>query len=85
MGTDLHPVFDASHGVVIKNADGTYSNLNGEAIETVTAKVGSVVSVYDMQGRQVRASVPTTNALQGLPQGMYILRGTSASRKAMVK
>lgn len=85
LGTDLHPVFDASHGVVIKNADGTYSNLNGEAIETVTAKVGSVVSVYDMQGRQVRASVPTTNALQGLPQGMYILRGTSASRKAMVK
>lgn len=44
-----------------------------------------MVSVYDMQGRQVRASVPTTNALQGLPQGMYILRGTSASRKAMVK
>lgn len=85
LGTDLHPVFDASHGVVIKNADGTFSNQSGDAVEAVVAQVGLIVSVYDVQGRQVRASVPAASALQGLPKGMYILRGTSASRKVMVK
>ncbi|MGN1256855.1 MAG: T9SS type A sorting domain-containing protein, partial [Bacteroidaceae bacterium] len=85
LGTDLHPVFDASHGVVIKNADGTFSNQEGDAVEAVIAQMGLIVSVYDVQGRQVRASVPAASALQGLPKGMYILRGTSASRKVMVK
>ncbi|MGN0233673.1 MAG: T9SS type A sorting domain-containing protein [Bacteroidaceae bacterium] len=85
LGTDLHPVFDASHGVVIKNADGTFSNAGGDAVEGVLAKIGAIVSVYDVQGRQVRSAVPATRAMQGLPKGMYILRGTSVSRKVMVK
>lgn len=84
IGSDLHPVLDASHGIVVKNEDGTYSN-DGTALSRVEGTLGQTVAVYDVQGRLVRSAMSVGQALNGLPKGMYILRGTSASRKVMVK
>lgn len=84
LGTDLHPTLYPESGVVVKK-DGSYVNESGDAVESIAAKVGATVSVYDVQGRLVRPSQPASKALMGLPKGMYILRGASASRKVMVK
>lgn len=84
LGTDLVPVLFADHGIVVEK-DGTFTNMGGDAIENVEATLGETASVYDVQGRLVRPAMPVSQALQGLPQGMYILRGTSVSRKVLVK
>lgn len=84
LGTDLVPVLFADHGIVVEK-DGTFTNMGGDAIENVEATLGETASVYDVQGRLVRPAMPVSQALQGLPQGMYILRGASVSRKVLVK
>lgn len=84
LGEDQHPMLDSARGVVVKKDSG-YVNESGDAVQDVAATVGHTVSVYDVQGRLVRAAGPASQALQGLPRGMYILRGASASRKVMVK
>lgn len=84
LGTDPHPTLYPESGVVVKK-DGGYANEGADAVESVAAKVGALVSVYDVQGRLVRPAQAAERALQGLPKGMYILRGTAASRKVMVK
>lgn len=85
LGTDEHPVLDSTHKVVVKKDDGTYANDAADGVATVAAALGQTVSVYDVQGRLIRSAQPAAQALKGLPQGMYILRGTSSSRKVMVK
>lgn len=84
LGTDLHPVLYADHGVVVKK-DGGYINDSGSGLERVAGTLGYIVNVYDVQGRLVRQSQPTDKALDGLPKGMYILRGASSSRKVLNK
>ena len=70
---------------IVVEKDGTFTNMGGDAIENVEATLGETASVYDVQGRLVRPAMPVSQALQGLPQGMYILRGASVSRKVLVK
>ena len=84
LNADLVPVLFADHGIVVKK-DGIFVNMGGDAVEKVEATLGETASVYDVQGRLVRPAMPVSQALQGLPQGMYILRGASVSRKVLVK
>ncbi len=85
IGTDAHPVFDSTHQIVYKKDDGTYYNDGNTAIEEVEGTIGDTMNVYDVQGRKVRAAVSTKTGMQGLPQGMYILKGQSKTIKVLVK
>jgi hypothetical protein len=49
LGTDLHPVFDASHGVVIKDGD-KYVNDDLTSINTVDTKLEKGTAVYSLSG-----------------------------------
>ena len=51
LGTDLHPVFDATHGVVIKDGD-KYVNDDLTSINTVDTKLEKGTAVYSL-GRTV--------------------------------
>lgn len=49
---------------------------SGSDISAVTTQdTNAPVDVYDMEGRIVRAQVPAKDALQGLPKGIYIIKG----------
>ena len=72
VGEDQHPVLDPSHGIVVKNDDGTYSTVTG--IKTVIASESKAQSeVYDLQGRRV--------ANDRLSKGIYVVKG----KKILVK
>lgn len=43
---------------------------------TTTANGNERVDVYDLEGRTIRKQVPVKEALQGLPKGIYIIKGT---------
>lgn len=82
LGEDETPVLAPAHAIVIKNEDGTYSNKTGDAIDIVDMEQRmSVVNVYDMNGRQIRSNVKPTEALKGLPAGMYIMGGKKLLKK----
>ena len=49
LGTDLHPVFDATHGVVIKDGD-KYVNDDLTSINTVDTKLEKGTAVYSLSG-----------------------------------
>lgn len=44
-------------------------------VEAVAAEMGGVVDVYTLQGVKVRAGVEAAEALEGLPNGLYIVGG----------
>ena len=75
LGTDAHPVFDASHGVVYEN-QGVYTNdLSG--IETVnTVAKSTTEAIYSIDGAK----------LQNMQKGINIVRKADGSvRKVLVK
>ena len=74
LGKDTHPVLDNTHGIVIYK-DNVYTNLGDSRVEDTLAAPNKLVDVYDIRGRLVRKSVPTSTSLQGLPQGIYIVNG----------
>lgn len=83
LGEDATPVLLSDHKVVYKNEDGTYTNESGDAIEMVEAEetLAKTVNVYDINGRLIRTNVKTSNSLNGLPAGIYVIGG----KKALVK
>ena len=77
LGVDPYPVLDSSHGIVIKNEDGTYANAT--AIDVVHSSASTVQSgIYDLFGRRIADRIP---ADADLPKGIYIVGG----RKVLVK
>lgn len=84
-GGDQHPVLDATHLIVFKAEDGTYYNDKENAIVDVNAELGQTVNVYDVQGRLLRSRVPASASLQGMPRGMYILKGQKGVGRTVVK
>ena len=82
---DQHPVLDATHLIVFKAEDGTYYNDKENAIVDVNAELGQTVNVYDVQGRLLRSRVPASASLQGMPRGMYILKGQKGVGRTIVK
>ncbi|MEE1087941.1 MAG: T9SS type A sorting domain-containing protein [Bacteroidaceae bacterium] len=82
---DQHPVLDATHLIVFKAEDGTYYNDKENAIVDVNAELGQTVNVYDVQGRLLRSRVPASASLQGMPRGMYILKGQKGVGRTVVK
>ncbi|MBQ3993074.1 MAG: CotH kinase family protein [Bacteroidaceae bacterium] len=77
IGLDEHPSFQAGHGIVFKDTDGTYYN-QGTDIAAPTTGVGQATTVYDLSGRKI-ANSPTTDSK--LQKGLYIIGG----RKVLVK
>ena len=65
IGEDAHPVFDSTHGKVIKNEDGSYGNTTG--IEMVNDQManGKSDAIYDLTGRRVEKPM----------KGLYIING----------
>ena len=65
IGEDAHPVFDSTHGKVIKNEDGSYGNTTG--IEMVNDQMvnGKSDVIYDLSGRR---------SISG-QKGIYITNG----------
>ena len=55
IGEDAYPVFDSTHGKVIKNEDGSYGNTTG--IEMVNDQManGKSDAIYDLSGRKSRS------------------------------
>ena len=49
LGSDLHPVFDATHGVVVKDGD-KYINDDPTSISTVTTKMEKGTAIYSLSG-----------------------------------
>ena len=84
-GGDAHPVFDVTHLIVFKAEDGTYYNDKENAIVNVNTELGNTVDVYDVQGRLLRSRVPASASLQGMPRGMYILKGQKGTGRTVVK
>ena len=84
-GGDAHPVFDVTHLIVFKAEDGTYYNDKENAIVNVNTELGNTVDVYDVQGRLLRSCVPASASLQGMPRGMYILKGQKGTGRTVVK
>ena len=72
IGEDPYPVLDATHGRVVKNADGTFGN--GTGIEMVQGfKSSKVQDIYDLSGRKI---------VNGkLPKGIYLIN----EKKVLVK
>ena len=77
IGLDEHPSFQAGHGIVFKDTDGTYYN-QGTDIAAPATGVGQATTVYDLSGRKI-ANSPTTDSK--LQKGLYIIGG----RKVLVK
>ena len=75
LGEDLHPVFDSSHSIVVKNEDGSYGNIT--AISTPLAEGRQTEDVYTLSGLKVGTSAD----LPRLPKGIYIRGG----KKYLVK
>lgn len=73
IGVDGHPVLDPTHGVVVKNEDGTFSNFSDEDADAINSSVIANTSdaVFDLQGRRVSKTV----------KGLYIVDG----KKVLVK
>ena len=72
LGEDKYPVLNASHGVVIKNEDGTFGNATGiEEIQTPAPASPRRDAVYDLSGRRVEKP----------GKGLYIVNG----KKVLVK
>jgi hypothetical protein len=64
---DPIPVFDNTHGIVVRNEDGSYGNITD--IETVHSSEPRARSgVYDLSGRRISVS-------SVLPKGVYIVDG----------
>ena len=55
--------------------------LDGDASGTEGADDNGLVDVYNLQGIMVRSQVPSNEATQGLPAGIYI----AGNRKVIVK
>ena len=55
--------------------------LDGDASGTEGADDNGLVDVYNLQGIMVRSQVPSNEATQGLPAGIYI----AGHRKVIVK
>ena len=73
---DDTPVLDATHKVVLKDESGTYYNDgSGLRLLDADAQLPATVTVYDMQGRAIRQGVDAKKALEGLPNGLYIIGG----------
>lgn len=75
IGVDPYPVLDSTHGIVVKNDDGTYSNDGEDGIDMVTTedKKRTPTAIYDLSGRRVNNSQ--------LKRGLYIVNG----RKILIK
>ena len=73
---DDTPVLDATHKVVLKDESGNYYN-DGSGLKQLDAdaQLPATVTVYDMQGRAIRQGVDAKKALEGLPNGLYIIGG----------
>ncbi len=79
IGEDAYPVLDATHGVVFKNADGSYGNTDGiETIREVQFMIHLGEGVYDLQGRRLERGIQN---IKFLPKGVYIVNG----KKILVK
>ena len=77
LGVDPHPVLDSSHGIVVKNPDGTFANATAiDVVRSPQPQLGS--AVFDLFGRRVADRLP---ADASLPKGIYIVSG----RKVLVK
>lgn len=77
LGSDNHPVFDATHAVVYETVDGTYSNEpSASGIETsVVSKNSNIQVVYSISGaRQMQ-----------LQRGINIVRMADGSVKKIMK
>ena len=70
IGVDPVPVLDKTHGIVIRNADGTYANTTGIE-ELKQAQPAESSAIYDLTGRRVGKA----------QRGIYIQGG----RKVLVK
>ena len=71
IGEDSYPVLDASHGMVVRNEDGSYSTISG--VELLTTNNGKqTIEIYDLSGRKVNRQ---------LKKGIYIVDG----KKTLVK
>lgn len=80
IGEDPYPVLDSTHGIVVKNADGTYGNDSGDGIVDVhNSQFTKDSAIYDLQGRKINGKRPTEEGV--LPKGVYIVNG----RKILVK
>ena len=73
---DETPVLDATHKIVLKDENGLYIN-GGSGVKSLDAdaQLPATVTVYDMQGRAIRQGVDAKKALEGLPNGLYIIDG----------
>ena len=86
-GGDAHPVLNPAHLIVYQLEDGTYTNDpdGTDAITEIKAELGSVVSVYDAQGRILRSNVSAEGSLNGMPKGFYILKGQNGTGRSIIK
>ncbi len=76
LGQDENPVLDNTHLVVLIDEGGNYYN-DGSGLKQLDAdaQLPATVTVYDMQGRAIRQGVDAKKALEGLPNGLYIIGG----------
>lgn len=86
-GGDAHPVLNPAHLIVYQLEDGTYTNDpdGTDAITEIKAELGSVVSVYDAQGRILRSNVSAEGSLNGMPKGFYIMKGQNGTGRSIIK
>ena len=73
LGEDRHPTLFPSHGIVMKNEDGGYGNLDGVNLPSASSRgrgVTSASGVYDLSGRRI-----APDRTKGLPRGLYIIDG----------
>lgn len=73
IGQDERPVLDATHGVVVRNDDGTYTNATGIDIIVESRDEGVAKGVYDLSGRRISDG--------NLPKGVYIVNGKKMIRR----
>ncbi|MBQ7683889.1 MAG: hypothetical protein IJT48_05325, partial [Bacteroidaceae bacterium] len=73
IGEDAHPVFDASHKVVVKNEDGGYGNATGIEMLTTDSRPQATDGIYDLSGRKV--------SKDKLSKGIYIINGKKVAVK----
>lgn len=85
LGTDAHPVLDATHAIVEKAEDGSFHNIGGESGIADAVEADTPVCVTDLQGRVLRSVSGNGSATKGLPKGIYVVKGKNSVRKVLVR
>lgn len=85
LGSDAHPVLDATHAIVEKAEDGSFQNIGGGSGVAGIEDADAPVRVTDLQGRTLRSAAGAANATQGLSKGIYVVKGKNSVRKVLVK